>query len=518
MPPAADRTPSTTPRPLTPMALDATPEMVLARWPQTVALACLMSPDQGPDHPRNPHGRWSLFAPVGRTITTLEELSRLGPPDPAPAPRHNPSPVERSGQPDPPGNADLPPFGPGWIGVLGYDLGRQLEPRAAFDAVARRGLAPESPPPIWLSRCDRALIFDHHARQWWSMDAIAPPHVTPGNADTPWYRDLLPSDLLARRAADATSFRRGPLTPDVPRHTFEAMVQRVLDYIHAGDCYQVNLAHRLRATFEGDARALTLALLAAARPWYGCHLDIQHDGQRWTLSGASPERFLEISPPHADGTRTITTRPMKGTRRASDQGSHADLNASAKDRAELAMIVDLMRNDLGRVATLASVQVSQPRIIEEHGTGDSALLQTTATINATLAPSYTLFDILRATVPPGSITGAPKIRAMQIIDELEHAQRGPYCGSVGYIGDDGSAQLNVAIRTALIAPPSGEPAANQNPSHYAAGSTLAYWVGAGIVADSTPASEWEETLAKASAIEAVGTGDWGSGTGVGERQ
>jgi para-aminobenzoate synthetase component 1 len=349
------------------------------------------------------------------------------------------------------------------------------------------------------------------------MDAIAP-HVTPGNADAPWYRGVLPRDLFATRANDAAGFRRGPLTPDLSRHTFEAMVQRVLDYIHAGDCYQVNLAHRLRATFEGDARALTLALLAAARPWYGCHLDIRHEGQRWTLSGASPERFLEISPPHADGTRTITTRPMKGTRRASDQGSHADLNASAKDRAELAMIVDLMRNDLGRVATLASVQVSQPRIIEEHGTGDSALLQTTATITATLAPSATLFDILRATFPPGSITGAPKIRAMQIIDELEHAQRGPYCGSVGYIGDDGSAQLNVAIRTALIAPPSGEPAANQNPSHYAAGSTLAYWVGAGIVADSTPASEWEETLAKASAIEAVGTGDWGSGTGVGERQ
>jgi anthranilate/para-aminobenzoate synthase component I len=182
------------------------------------------------------------------------------------------------------------------------------------------------------------------------------------------------------------------------------------------------------------------------------------------------------------------------------------------------MIVDLMRNDLGRVATLASVQVSQPRIIEEHGTGDSALLQTTATITATLAPSTTLFDILRATFPPGSITGAPKIRAMQIIDELEHARRGPYCGSVGYIGDNGSAQLNVAIRTALISPPSSEPTSNQNPSDYAAGSTLAYWVGAGIVADSTPASEWEETLAKASAIEAVGAGDWGSGTGAGERQ
>jgi anthranilate/para-aminobenzoate synthase component I len=304
------------------------------------------------------------------------------------------------------------------------------------------------------------------------------------------------------------TFRRGPLTPDVPRTIFEGMVERVLDYIRAGDCYQVNLAHRLRAAFEGDARALTLALLAAARPWYGCHLDIQHEGHRWTLSGASPERFLEISPPQADGTRTITTRPMKGTRRASAQGSHEDLRQSAKDRAELAMIVDLMRNDLGRVAALGSVRVAQARSIEQHGIGEGALLQSTATISATLAPGTTIIDVLRATFPPGSITGAPKIRAMQIIDELEHARRGPYCGSVGYFGDDGSAQLNVAIRTALISPPEGEAAASTDrPSHYVTGSTLSYWVGAGIVADSTPASEWEETLAKASAIEGAGTGE-----------
>jgi len=493
------------PTQITPISLEADPAMVLAEWPQAIALACLISPEPAPGQPPNPHARWSLFTPVGRTITTLQELSRF--PPPVADPRWRPT----SHRPD------LPPFGPGWIGMLGYDLGRQLEPRAAFTGARSQPHAPESsPPPIWLSRCDCALIFDHHARQWWNMSSVS--NMPGGSRDEPggadWYRDLVPKRRTTSSADAAATFTLGPLSPDVPRQTFEAMVQRVLDYIHAGDCYQVNLAHRLRATFDGDARALTLALLGAARPWYGCHLDIHHEGQRWSLAGASPERFLEISPPHADATRTITTRPMKGTRRASASDAHADLISSAKDQAELAMIVDLMRNDIGRVATLASVQVSQPRTIEMHGTGASALLQSTAAISATLAPGTTLIDILKATFPPGSITGAPKIRAMQIIDELEHARRGPYCGSVGYFGDDGSAQLNVAIRSALVTPPRNNTRANHDrPAHYAQGSSLSYWVGAGIVADSTPPNEWEETLAKASAINAVGTGDQGLVTG-----
>jgi para-aminobenzoate synthetase component 1 len=223
----------------------------------------------------------------------------------------------------------------------------------------------------------------------------------------------------------------------------------------------------------------------------------------------SPELFLEFDA----ATRRVTTRPMKGTRPGN--ADPAELEASPKDRAELNMIIDLMRNDLGRVCRFGSVRVESVRTIEGHGQSSPphlltcspaheppsrnrspALWQATGTVTGELHEGLDACDLLGAAFPPGSVTGAPKIRAMQIIDELEPVARGPYCGCIGWIGDDGSAAFSVAIRTALITGTAGD----RSPDWIEDG-VLDYSVGAGIVADSDPESEWRETLDKAGVLE-----------------
>jgi anthranilate/para-aminobenzoate synthase component I len=252
-------------------------------------------------------------------------------------------------------------------------------------------------------------------------------------------------------------------------------VRRALAYIAAGDCYQVNLAHRLERAVSGEPRAVFADLAGAADPLYGA---LVQAGPRAVCS-LSPELFLSFDA--ASGA--VRTRPMKGTRPLS--ADPAELRDAAKDRAELDMIVDLMRNDLGRVAEVGTVRVTEPRAIERHGSG---VWQATATVEARVRAGIGLGELIGATFPPGSVTGAPKIRAMQIIDELEPASRGPYCGAIGWIGDDGSAELAVAIRTAAMT--------RAGPGRWG----MHYWVGAGIVADSTPEGEWAETLVKAGPV------------------
>jgi anthranilate/para-aminobenzoate synthase component I len=268
---------------------------------------------------------------------------------------------------------------------------------------------------------------------------------------------------------------------DAARVRYERAVARAIDLIRAGDIYQVNLAHRLSVAVASSPRDLFLRLAAAARPWYGTLIPDQSAPQRSAILAASPELLLRYDA----ASRTLTTRPMKGTRPAA---AAADLDASPKDRAELAMIVDLMRNDLGRVASFGSVRVDEARVLEPHGT----LLQGVSSVSARLRPGFTLADAIPALFPGGSVTGAPKIRAMQIIEELENAPRGPYCGAVGYVSDTGDAAFAMTIRTLTL---QGEPSGPESIRGHAD-----YWVGAGIVADSDPAAEWRETLDKASPL------------------
>ena len=262
-------------------------------------------------------------------------------------------------------------------------------------------------------------------------------------------------------------------------------VRDVLDYIAAGDVYQVNLTERFAHPIADDARAhraFAAELFAAARPAHGCVIEWPNEhGVLDALISASPELFLSFDPT----TRTLRTMPMKGTRPAS--ADPRELDRAEKDRAELAMIVDLMRNDLGRVCRLGSVRVEQPRAVDTHA---GSVHQATATVAGDLRTDRTLADAIIQAFPPGSVTGAPKVRAMQIIDELEAAPRGFYCGLAGWIADDGRAELSVTIRAAVV-------------SGAGASRTLDYHAGAGIVADSDPDSEWRETVLKTDVTRAA---------------
>jgi para-aminobenzoate synthetase component 1 len=248
----------------------------------------------------------------------------------------------------------------------------------------------------------------------------------------------------------------------------------VRGYIASGDVYQVNLSQRARCTYDGDSVALYQALRLGNPAPYGAYLDLGD----WQLISTSPEQFL-----HKTG-RQLETRPIKGTRPRgiddeADRQNEAALRVSQKDRAELLMIVDLERNDLGRVAEFGSVQVEGLYQLEHY----ARVIHQTARVKATLAKHKDVYDALAALFPGGSITGAPKIRAMQIIEELEPTRRGAYCGSIGYIGFDGDAEFNIAIR-----------------SLHLKDGQLDYQVGGGIVWDSDPEDEYQETLDKARAI------------------
>jgi para-aminobenzoate synthetase component 1 len=266
---------------------------------------------------------------------------------------------------------------------------------------------------------------------------------------------------------------RSPLISTFSRAAYLQAVQTCKDYIAAGDVYQINLSQRFSVGLEQAPLEIYQRLMSRHPALYGAYLDF---GDQVLISN-SPELFLRIEP-LPDGRRRIITRPIKGTRPLG-AGMEIALRESLKDQAELNMIVDLERNDLGRICEIGSVRVTQPRTIETYPT----VYHGVATIEGILRDDVTLLEILRATFPGGSITGAPKIRAMQIIHELEPVARGAYCGAIGYIDPDGAMEFNIAIRTMII---------QDGMVHFA--------VGGGVVADSDPAAEYEETLVKARAM------------------
>ena len=282
---------------------------------------------------------------------------------------------------------------------------------------------------------------------------------------------------------DPSGSAGSPWRPSVDRATYDAAVERIRELIAAGHTYQVNHTIRLRAMIQGDERGLYRDLCLAQRGGYAAFLDLG----RYRVLSASPELFFRI-----DGER-ITTRPMKGTAPrgrwlAEDEEIAARLVASSKDRAENAMIVDLLRNDLGRICRTGSVEVERMLEAERFET----VWQLTSTIEGDLRPEITLLDTFRALFPSGSVTGAPKVRTTRIIADLEDSARGPYCGAIGYLAPAGSgeprASFNVAIRTVVLD---------------AQTRTAEYGVGGGITHDSSASGEYEEIVAKARVLTDV---------------
>ena len=274
-----------------------------------------------------------------------------------------------------------------------------------------------------------------------------------------------------------------PWRPSVDRAAYDEAIGRIRELIAAGETYQVNHTLRLRARIAGDPRGLYRDLALAQRGAFAAYLDLG----RYRVLSASPELFFRI-----DGDR-ITTRPMKGTAPrgrwlAEDEEAAARLVGSAKDRAENAMIVDLLRNDLGRIARPGSVEVSGMFEPERYET----VWQLTSTVAARLEPATPLVEVFRALFPSGSVTGAPKVRTMRVIADLEDSPRGVYCGAIGYLAPPGAgeptAHFNVAIRTVALDPGSG---------------TAEFGVGGGITFDSSAEGEYAEVLAKAKVLTAA---------------
>lgn len=441
---------------MTPLPCRATVPEVIARWPADRPVAALTSAGDAGDW-----SRWSILGAPSATVTDLEHAAEaLRCCRPRAGIRRNP---------------DAPPFERGWIGWIGYDAGRRIEARAAHRPGAGDDRAWTD---VCLHRCDAAYAHDRLTDRWWAVGDVATlPSLEAADAAT---------QPRSATACVVESREGGPGNLD--REAYEERVRRVVEYVRAGDVFQVNMARRLTNQFEGSVRSLFLRLLDRMGPWMGALIEGPHPGR--AVLSFSPELLWRVEA----GSGRMVTRPIKGTAPAGS--SPAGLEASEKDRAELTMIVDLMRNDLGRVCEFGSVRVREARSIERHGSRtNAAVWHGVATVEGVVRRDQSLWDVTRACFPAGSITGAPKIRAMQIIDELEPVRRGPYCGSVGYFDDSGASALNVAIRTATVC---GE---SMNGSWANVKGMLDYFVGAGIVADSVAAMEWDETCAKAAGFQ-----------------
>ena len=412
------------------------PIEAMARWPDGVPLAALVSGDDGP------WSRWSVLAVPGawrdlptesgraQAISWLRELAL-----------------------DSRGESDLPGDG-GWIVQLGYELGAALEPLT--HATARNA---EAWPLAQAAPVMAAAVHDARTGRWFRV----------GEACEHWPR------IEAAMQADAPE---RAFTLNTPAATttdahYAALVARTVELIRAGDLFQANVARLWTAMGRGDARAFARAALGASLARYGAWLETPAG----CIASMSPELFL-----HLDREGRVVTRPIKGTRPAgADAG---EFLRSGKDAAELHMIVDLMRNDLSRACRPGSVRVREARAAEPHAT----VLHGVAEVEGLLRGGADAADLVAAAFPPGSVTGAPKVRAMQVIRELEAFDRGPYCGAIGLLGADGSLSLNVAIRTATLR------------ADGASAWSVRYAAGCGIVSDSDPLEEVRETHAKVAVL------------------
>lgn len=370
--------------------------------------------------------------------------------------------------PDP----SAPPFLGGHAGFLGYDLGRRLERLPSL------ALADQELPVLRLALHDWVIAWDRRDGRAWLGGRAVDERVR--------HLDVRLAEVRARlasppRSADAAD--RDPpafeLRSGLDRQAYEAGVEKVRQFIADGELYQANLTRRLEAPFRGDPWPLYRRLRTGDPALFAAYLDLGANpltGAPRAIVSASPEPFLSVS---SDGV--VATNPIKGTRprgrdHEDDRRLARELLSSAKDRAENVMIVDVLRNDLGRVCRPGSVRV--PRLCRLERT--AAVQHLVSTVTGRLQAGRDAFDLLAASFPGGSITGAPKIRAMELLEGLEPVRRGPYTGIAGWLGPDGAMATSILIRTFV-----------------ADGERLSLHVGGGITWRSDPGAEWDETVAKA---------------------
>jgi para-aminobenzoate synthetase component 1 len=409
-----------------------------------------------------PRSRWSIVAsdPRWRLVAYGEDVLFDGPAGPqrlAPGALNALVDQIDAETPVAPALGDLPFVG-GAIGYLGFELAREVEslPCTTVDDVGAPDLA--------FAWYDAALVEDHSEGRSWLV----------GRSDA--VQSLRRALETAQpQPVEPPSTGSSLLRSNMTRDRYLAAVERARDYIRAGDIYQVNLSQRFSTLCSRDGFEVYRTLREVSPAPFAAYLDLRGELASLELLSSSPERFLLANGSH------LETRPIKGTRprgasEAEDRGLAEALRASEKDRAEHVMIVDLERNDLGRVALPGSVAVPEFAALESF----RQVHHLTSTITARRRPGTGLRELLRATFPGGSITGAPKIRALEIIDELEPTVRGVYTGAIGYVSATGRLDLNIAIRTITLA---------DGVAHL--------HVGGAIVHDSDPEAEYVETLDKA---------------------
>ncbi|MEH0672231.1 aminodeoxychorismate synthase component I [Vibrio owensii] len=346
------------------------------------------------------------------------------------------------------------PFVGGALGYFSYDLGRRVE---SMPELATKDL---QTPDMAVGLYEWALVVDHKLEK---------ACVVGQNIEQAWQW------LNSQSPADVEDFKLiGDWQSNMTQTSYASRFDRVQEYLLSGDCYQINLAQRFNASYQGSEWQAYTKLESANQAPFSAFIRMPNSA----IVSVSPERFLELK------DNVIETKPIKGTRPRSqntelDQANAHDLQTAEKDQAENLMIVDLLRNDIGRVASPGSVHVPKLFDIESF----PAVHHLVSTIRADLDTQYSAADLLRACFPGGSITGAPKVRAMQIIEELEPHRRSAYCGSIGYISRHGRMDTSITIRT-LVA---------EDHKLYA-------WAGGGVVADSDCGAEYQETLDKLSKI------------------
>ena len=384
-------------------------------------------------------------------------------------------------------DAEAPlPFAGGALGFLGYELGRYIE------HLPQRHAA-EDVPEMALGFYDLVIGFDTVERRAWVFSSGLPEadHARRRARATARLRACLDRLEGVAPQSETQSVPSVIWHADLDRAGYQQRICRILDHIRAGDIFQANFTMRFQAERPPGLDPLA-AYLALRRMSAGPFAAFLRCGERLTLASASPERFLSLS-----RDRRIEARPIKGTRprgadAVEDRASRDALNGSDKDRAENLMIVDLIRNDIGRVAETGSVAVPSLMALESFATVHHLV----SVVTAQLRPELGVVDLLRASFPGGSVTGAPKIRAMEIIDDCEVARRGAYCGTILWLGFDGAMDSSIVIRTLALTP-----------------DKVIAQAGGGIVADSDPGAEYEELRVKlAPMLDVLGGTIEGEGT------